>query len=408
MTKKQETGGLAKLQGRAAKLADEYRKEFEAISDYIFKHPELGLVEVKSAAYLTGKLREHGFTVKEDYCGFPTAFRGDFGDKKGPAICFLPEYDALPGYGKNKDRNGHACGHNWIAAATLGAAIVLAKMKEDFPGRIGVIGTPAEETLGAKVNMVNDGAFKDIDVVFQVHLGDKTNIATRALAIDSLKFEFFGKTAHASAFPEEGINALDGVNLMYAGINALRQHVTSDVRIHGVIRNGGLAPNIVPDYASCEFMIRAEKREYLDTVTKKIINCAKGAALMTGCKMKFSPVDNPFDNLLNIPALQDLMAENLTAAGVTDICRGVPGGAGSSDIGNVSKVVPTMYTEIGVKTEENCFVHNEAFLRYVNSEQSNHLLNQAVKAMATSALALYTNTELMKTVRREFKELSGK
>ncbi|MDR1835587.1 MAG: M20 family metallopeptidase [Fusobacteriaceae bacterium] len=408
MKKTEKNPDTEQLRAVADKLADQYQKEFEEISDYIFKNPELGLAETKSAAYLVKKLKEYGFEVREKYCGFPTAFRAELGDGAGPVVCFLPEYDALPGYGKKKDQNAHACGHNWIAGCTLGAAVVLSKMKHLFKGKIVVIGTPAEETLGAKVNMVNDGAFKDIDVVFQMHLGDKTNTATKALAIDSLKFEFFGKTAHASSFPEEGINALDSVNLMYAGINALRQHVKSDVRIHGVIRNGGLAPNIVPDYAACEFMIRSETREYLDTVTQKVINCAKGAALMTGCKLKYAPADNPFDNLLNLPLLQDLMEKNLAKAGVENILRGVPGGAGSSDIGNVSKVVPTMYAELGVKTKENCYVHNEAFLQYVNCEQSNRLLNQAVKAMANCALELYGDKKLLTAVQKEFATLSGK
>jgi len=385
-----------------------YQKEIENISDYIFKNPELGLKEEKSAEFLIKTLKEHGFKVEENYCGFKTGFRGEFGDNNGPSIAFLPEYDALPGYGPDKNENGHACGHNWIAAASLGAAIVLSKLKDKFIGKIVVIGTPAEETLGAKVDMVNGGAFKDIDVAFQMHLGAETNIGCKALAIDSLKFEFFGKAAHAAAFPEEGINALDSANLIFAGINCLRQHVTSDVRIHGVIRDGGAAPNITPDYASCEFMIRAATREYLDTVTEKVINCAKGAAIMTGCTMKYAPVDNPFDNLLNISALQDLMKNNLEKVGVKNIVNGIEKGAGSSDIGNVSKVVPTMYNEIEIETEPNCYVHNENFLKYVNSSKAYKLLEESIKATVYSSMEIYNNPKLLEDIKAEFKEKVGK
>jgi amidohydrolase len=393
---------LENLKKDANLIIDQYQKEFEEISDYIFKNPELGLKEIKSAEYLIKKLKQHGFSVEENYCGFPTAFRGEFGNNDGSAICFLAEYDALPGYGKDKNENGHACGHNWIAASTLGAAIALSKLKDKFSGKIVLIGTPAEETLGPKVDMVNKNAFDNIDVVFQMQLGNKTNIASKALAIDSFKFDFFGKTAHASAFPEDGINALDSVNLLYSGINCLRQHVKSDVRIHGVIRNGGLAPNTVPDYASCEFMIRSETREYLDTVTERVLNCAKGAAMMTGCKLVYSNVDNSFDNLLNLTILQDLMERNLTEIGVKNINRGIGGGAGSSDIGNVSKVVPTMYTEMEIESEKNCYVHNENFLKYVNSDRSNVVLNKAIKAMVNSSLEIYTNKILLKNIKEEF------
>lgn len=385
-------------------IFETHRKEIEEISDYIFKNPELGLKEVKSAKYLISILKKYGFTVEENYCGFPTGFRGEFGDDEGPKICFLPEYDALPGYGANKDENGHACGHNWIAATTLGAAIVLSKIKDKFKGKIVVIGTPAEETLGAKVDMVNQGAFDDIDIAFQMHLGAETNIGCKALAIDSLKFEFFGKAAHAAAFPEEGINALDSVNLMFAGVSALRQHVSSDVRIHGAIRNGGGATNTIHDYASCEFMIRAATRENLDKVTDKVINCAKGAAMMTGCTMKLSNVDNSYDNLLNISSLQNLLKSNLEKVGIKNILNGVEKGVGSSDIGNVSKAVPTSYCEMEIETEPNCYVHNENFLKYTNSTDAYKLIEQSVKATVYSSLELYNNKNLMGEIKKEFQE----
>ena len=188
--------------------------------------------------FLLKTLKQHEFEIIENYCDLPTAFRAEFSCGEGPSIAFLAEYDALPGYGPDKVP-GHACGHNWIAAGTCGAAIVLSKLKEDFKGKIVVIGTPAEETIGGKVNMVEANAFDDIDVVLQMHLESNNNLECKTLAIDCIKFQFTGKAAHASSHPEKGINALDAVQLMFAGINALRQHITSDARIHGIITYGG-------------------------------------------------------------------------------------------------------------------------------------------------------------------------
>lgn len=395
------------LKQKGYQIEDDLRDEIENISDYIFSHAELGFQEFKSAEFLISLLRQHGFEVIENYCDLPTAFRAEFSCGEGATIAFLAEYDALPGYGDNK-LPAHACGHNWIAGGACGAGIVLSKLKDKFKGKIVVIGTPAEETIGGKVNMVEANAFDNIDVVLQMHLESHNNLECKTLAIDCLKFQFTGKASHASSHPEEGINALDAVQLMFAGINALRQHITTDARIHGIITYGGDAPNTVPDFTEAKFHIRASDRGYLNTLTEKVINCAKGASLMTGATLNYEKFENSFDNLLNIPSLQKLMRHNLEDVGITEFLEGGKGATGSSDIGNVSQVCPTMYTELALDIDEVCFVHDEAFVKYVNSKEAYDKLHKSIKAMVGASIDLALNKDLLDEVKTEFLNLKRK
>ena len=378
------------------------KKDIEEVSDYIFKNPELGNEEYKASEYLVNKLKENGFNVEENYCGMKTAFRAEKGSGS-PKIAFLAEYDALPGYGKEK-KPGHACGHNWIAANTYGSALTLSKIIDKLGGTVILIGTPAEETVGGKVPMVEQGAFDDIDIVLQSHLESQNNIACKTLAIDCIKFQFRGRASHAAAHPEDGVNALDAINLMYAGIGCLRQHIKSDARIHGIITQGGDAPNTVPDFTEAKFHIRSESRKYLDELTKKVINIAKGASLMTGTEVFYEKFENSFDNLVNLKSLQKLMKKNLEEVGIENINEEGKGASGSSDIGNVSQVCPTMYTEIALDIEEVCHVHDEAYLKYVNSLEAYDKLHKAVKAMCGVALEIYNNEKLLQEIKKEFNE----
>lgn len=376
------------------------KKEIEQISDYIFKNPELGNEEFKSVEYLVKKLKENRFRVEENYCDLPTAFRAEIGSGS-PKIAFLAEYDALPGYGEEK-KPGHACGHNWIAASTYGAVLTLAKLIDKIEGTVILIGTPAEETTGGKVPMVEQGAFEDIDVVLQMHLESQNNIACKTLAMDSLLFQFKGRAAHAASHPEDGINALDAVNLMYAGISCLRQQVKSDARIHGIITYGGDAPNIIPDFTETKFYIRSEDRKYLNTLIERVINIAKGASLMTGTEVTYRKFENSFDNLINLKSLQNLMRKNLEEVGIIDIQDTENGATGSSDIGNVSQVCPTMYTELALNIDEICNVHDEAYLKYVNSNEAYDKLHKGVKAMCGVALDIFNSKTLLDEIKKEF------
>ena len=370
------------------------KNEIENISEFVFEHAELGNEEYISSAYLVQKLKEYGFQVTYPYLDIPTAFRAEYKKGDGLKIAFLPEYDALPGYGETKDKNAHACGHNWIAATTLGAAIGLATLDENFNGTIVVIGTPAEETVGGKCELVGKGAFSDIDAVIQMHLGAENNINVLTLAMDSIEFNFFGVASHAAAYPEKGVNALDAVNLMFAGVNALRQHMKADARVAGIITEGGMACNIVPDKASCRYYIRSKERTYLKELTQKIINCARGAALMTGAELEYHNFENSYDNLIYNESLRNLLKTNLEDLGVNNFVDDFEA-SGSSDIGNVSQVCPTVYCEIDTGAYPKVFAHHETFLDYVHGEHERTTLDIETKAMAYTALQIFLDPQLL-------------
>lgn len=376
-------------------------KQILDISEFIFSNPELGDQEFVSSAYLVQLLKDSGFRVEYPYCGLPTAFRAEFGDQPGPKVGFLAEYDALPGYGPEM-KPAHACGHNWIAASTVGAALLLSRQTPPVKGTIVVFGTPAEETFGRKIDLVKHGVFDDIDATFQLHLSDSTNLRARALAMDSVRFEFIGRATHAAAYPQNGINALDAVNLTFAGISALRQQLAPDVRIHGIITDGGKAANIIPERGVCEFYVRAEKRAYLNEVTEKVKNCARGAALMTGAKLNIGAFENSYDDLLVNPVLNELMFDCLTKAGITDFSD-VPEMAGSTDVGNVSHRAPTLYGNMGVGGGK-CGPHEAAFLPHVNSAEAQEKLLMSAHAFADAATRLFSDPALLGRVKAGFLE----
>ena len=310
------------------------------ISDYIYKNPELGNKEYKAVEVLTSFLKEHNFEIEKGLLGIETAFRAIYDSKKeGPTIGYLCEYDALP-------LIGHGCGHNMIGAMSAGAGVILSKVIDEVGGRIIVYGTPAEETNGAKVILAEEGVFDELDVAMMVHPADITAKSGTSMALYPLQFTYKGKTAHAAACPQDGINALNSVIQLFNGIDALRQHVTPDVRMHGIITNGGVAANIVPDEATAQFYFRADKKETLDDLLIKVKKIAEGAALMTGATLEMTRYELPNDNLITNENLSEAFTENLKALGITDIHESRK--CGSSDIGNVSHKTPTIHPFIGI------------------------------------------------------------
>ncbi|UOW66719.1 M20 family metallopeptidase [Paraclostridium bifermentans] len=323
----------------------EMHKELCEISDFIYQNPELGNEEYKAVEKLTSFLQEHNFEIETEFLGIKTAFRATYdSNKEGPTIGYLCEYDALP-------EIGHGCGHNMIGSMSAGAGIILSKVLNEIGGKIIVYGTPAEETNGAKVIFAEQGVFDELDVAMMVHPSDKTIESGTSMALYPLQFTYTGKTAHAASCPQEGINALNSVIQLFNGIDALRQHVTPDVRIHGIITNGGVAANIVPDKAVAQFYFRASTKEILDDVLVKAKNIAQGAALMTGSKLEMTRYELPNDNLKTNKRLSEAFSENLRKLGVKDIYEAKD--TGSSDIGNVSHKTPTIHPYIGIS---NCNV----------------------------------------------------
>lgn len=384
-------------------IEKQYAKKIEGIRDYIFRNPELGGEEVKAVAYLTKIMEQEGFTITCPYGSEKTAFRAEFKNSDGPVIGFLAEYDALPGYGENGGP-GHACGHNWIAAVTAGAAIVLSKMQDYFSGTVVLIGTPAEENYNGKAIMIKDGCFDDLDVAMQAHLEEKTDIMATSLALDSLRFTFRGRAAHAAQYPQDGINALDAVQLTFAGINALRQHVLPDIRIHGIITNGGVVPNVVPELASCEFYVRGKQREYVNEITEKVKNCARGAAMMTGTICEIEMPDASLDNTIPLETLAKIGEKNMKENGFTQVYRTWEPCPGSTDIGNVSQICPTLFMEIGPKESIKFAVHDPLAMEYVNSESAYKRLHQVTNALAGSAMDLFSDHTLIEKAKEELQK----
>ncbi|WP_211289688.1 N-acetyldiaminopimelate deacetylase [Sporomusa silvacetica DSM 10669] len=364
------------------------------LSDSIGHNPELGMREFQSAAKLTGLLREHGFTVEMNICGYETAFKAVYDSgKTGPTIAFLAEYDALP-------EIGHGCGHNMIGVMAAGAGIGLSKVLADIGGRVTVLGTPAEETMGAKVAMAREGTLAEIDAAIIVHPHNKTHASGISLAMDSLQFEFKGQTSHAASAPEKGINALDAVIQTFNATNALRQHVTSDIRIHGIITKGGVAANVVPDHAVAQFCVRARNRKALDEVVKKVKNCAQAAALATGAQLTISNYELSYEDMNTNQKLSEAFGSNLLAVGETNI-NPPPETFGSIDMGNVSYVVPAIHPYIGIG-DETLVGHTVEMAAATFTPTAHQALLRAAKAMALTGYDLITKAGLLAEIKKEF------
>ena len=371
--------------------------DMQRVGRYVFDHAELGNEEFESSAFLAKELEKLGFSVQYPYAGVKTALRADLRCGEGPTVAFLAEYDALPGYGPNHDQVAHACGHNWIAATCYGACAALARCRDLFSGTVSFIGAPAEETTGGKIDVLRNGGYADVDAALQFHLGNYTTMDVHFLAMDSLEFTFHGKAAHAAGQPHLGVNALDAVLLTFQGINALRQHITPDARIHGIVTAGGAACNVVPDYAQCRFYVRAAKRSYLDTLKEKVINVARGASLMTGAELEWRYFENSYDELRAHPALRQAMRENLAAFGITENAPPEKAmGSGSSDIGCVSQHVATAYTELATGLGPEVAAHMERFLEAVAGPRADKTMPVAAAVMAMTALDVYTDPSLVR------------
>ncbi|MFW9863894.1 MAG: M20 family metallopeptidase [Candidatus Thorarchaeota archaeon] len=381
---------------KALEIVDENRNLLIDVSEEMYDNPEVAFEEVKASRRLADELKKAGFEVELGVAGMDTAIRAVHPDKSdGPSIAILAEYDALP-------EIGHACGHNLIGSAALGACLALGNIKKDLPGKLIFLGTPAEEDIGGKIAMVDAGIFKDVDAAMMFHPSSGyTVVGRQGLALTEVKIEFRGKSSHAAASPEKGINALDAVIQTFNGINALRQHIKSMSRIHGVITHGGVKPNIVPDYAAADFYVRAPDDEYCAELVGKVENCAKGAANATGATLNFEIIEPSYQSRKMNKAMGEAWIKNLEAIGepMTELPEG---SGGSSDIGNVSQVVPAIHPYISI-CDKNVAGHSKEFAEASVSERGNNVMLSAAKALAMTAIDLLTDSELMEQVKAEFR-----
>jgi amidohydrolase len=359
----------------------------------IHANPELGLHENQAADWLTQYMQENGFRVERGICEMPTAFRAVYGRGK-PVIVFLAEYDALPGV-------GHACGHNIIGTAAVGAGVAAKLAADKYPGTVQVIGTPAEELIGGKINMVTRGAFKDLDGAMLVHPGVLDIATSQALACITLEVEFFGKAAHAAAEPEVGRNALEAMILSFNAINSLRQHVKPSARIHGIITDGGEAANVVPAHSAGNFLVRAEDDTYLNELKKRVLDCFIGAAAANGTRLDYR-WKNYYAPMRNNMTLGRIFQQNMTALGRTVLLEEPDKSPGSTDMGNVSQIVPSIHSFIAIALPGTAS-HSPEFAAAAASEAGIKGMLDAAKAMAMTAADLLANPELMNQIKVEFK-----
>lgn len=365
------------------------------LAKQIHAKPEIGNEEVFASGVLSKYLREFGFEVELGVAGHETAFYAvkDSG-VEGPTIAFLAEYDALPGL-------GHACGHNIIGTTSVAAGIALSEVLNVTGGKVVVLGTPAEEggpNGSAKGSFVRHGFLENVDVALMIHPSGRTSITSPTLAVDPLDFHFYGQAAHASGSPEKGINALDSVIQLFNGINALRQHVTSDVRIHGIITHGGDAPNIVPDYASARFYIRADSWAKTEAVSTRIRAIAEGAALSTGATVKVERFQNEVQDFVLNEILDSVLHEELESHGevvYTERGRGL----GSTDAGNISYAVPTAHPYIKIGPDD-LVAHTNEFREAANSDIGYKGLVIGAKALAGTGYRLLSEPQLLHQVRK--------
>lgn len=405
------------------------RESAETTARAIGKLAELPLSESRSARLLREALQDRGFGIDREFPQLPTAFVASFG-AGGPVIGLLAEYDALPDCGPAGKGSGHGCGHNLLGSASTYAAIATAQMLREtgLPGTVRLYACPAEETLVGKVYMARDGAFDDLDACLAWHPGANSRADVGGgTAMDSLTYEFFGKTAHAASNPHEARSALDAVEIMNVAVNFLREHVPGNVRMHYAIMDGGKAPNVVPAYARSWYFIRGADREQVSQVGARVDRCAKAAALATETRMKRTVLTACYNRLANdaiagaldrnlrqvgAPAFDQADAEAARTLGtsgefdrqISEIGR--TQGAGSSDEGNVSWITPLAVLIVA------CFSQGTPGHHYLSHYES--LAPAAMKglAVATETLALtawdlLVDAKLLQAAKDEFAEKSG-
>ncbi len=388
-----------RLKARAWEAIEARRQDLIALSRRIHDNPETKFEEFKAAQWLTEALeRLPGVEVKRGVAKLPTAFTARLPGRAGcPTIAFIAEYDALPTV-------GHGCGHNLISTIAIAAAIGMHSVMPELVGTSMVIGTPAEEGGGGKVFMIEHGVFRGVDAALMTHPLDKCAVGERLLALSGLTIEFHGRAAHASGKAYHGINALYALIQTFASINQLREQFQGTDRVHGIITHGGERPNIIPEFARAEFYVRGSSRPRVDELLEKVKNCARGAAIATGCTVEFpkSEIPDLASSRVN-RILNAAYARNLAAQGYAVIDRAdeEPMGA-SNDLSNVSQLLPTAEVTVPIGPA-GLEAHTHAFAAAAASDVAWDSLIRAAKAEVATAIDLATDPQLFEQVREAFR-----
>ena len=378
------------------KIVEEISEDLDELRKFIYDNPEIGFEEYKSSKAHIDLLKKHRFEIECPYLGCETSFKAVYDSKKeGRTISYLAEYDALPGI-------GHGCGHNVLGATASGAGIVLSKIIDEIGGKVIVFGTAAEEVGGTKIELARSKELQDVDVAIEMHPGDKNALTPNSLALATRRFEFFGKTAHASDSPHEGINALDAQIILFSAINALRQETKDGSRIHGIIKDGGKAANVIPDYTDSRFYARSPEKKYLLEILEKIENCARGAALATGCQVKISEYEKGNDNTVRNIAFNEVLKEKMEKYFDEEI-KDIELNSGSTDAGDISHEVPTLHGYFKI-AEEGTPSHTVEFRDATMTDYAFNQMKKTIAAIVEVGIEILENDEVYKKICKEFKE----
>lgn len=378
------------------KIVEEISEDLDSLRKFIYDNPEIGFEEYKSSKAHIDLLKKYGFEIECPYLGCETSFKAVYDSKKeGRTISYLAEYDALPGI-------GHGCGHNVLGATASGAGIVLSKIIDEIGGKVIVFGTAAEEVGGTKIELARSKELQDVDVAIEMHPGDKNALTPNSLALATRRFEFFGKTAHASDSPHEGINALDAQIILFSAINALRQETKDGSRIHGIIKDGGKAANVIPDYTDSRFYARSPEKKYLLEILEKIENCARGAALATGCQVKISEYEKGNDNTVRNIVFNEVLKEKMEKYFDEEI-KDIELNSGSTDAGDISHEVPTLHGYFKI-AEEGTPSHTVEFRDATMTEYAFNQMKKTIAAIVEVGIEILENDEVYKKICKEFKE----
>ena len=380
--------------GAARERLETARKSLVELSHRIHKNPELGWEEEKASTWIAEALDKAGFKVQRGTCDMPTAIVARAGS--GPLhVAFCAEYDCLPGI-------GHACGHNIIASSGVGAAIAAASVADDAGLTVSLLGTPAEEVCnaGGKILMLERGAFEGVHAAMMVHPAPVDMLLPPMIAAAMFDVFYTGKEAHASAFPERGINAADALTVAQTAIGLLRQHIRNSDRIHGIVTNGGAAPNIVPAHTSAKYFVRAATVGKLDDLLPRVHKCFEAGAIATGCTVEINGGDKPYAEMMHDRALSTLYATNAQAIGRTlrDVGPSAGGplamelarAAGSTDMGNVSLKIPSIHPTIGINSLP-AVNHQPEFTAHGISADADRAVFDGALALAWTAIDAATD-----------------
>jgi amidohydrolase len=384
------------MKEKVLEFIDKLAPELNELSLQIYNNPELGYEEHLACKLHTDLLKKYGFTVEENFSGVETGFKATYkGKKDGITVAYLAEYDALPGI-------GHGCGHNLLGAVSTGAGIALKQLVDEIGGTVVVFGTPAEETSGAKVTYVENNEFDDVDIAMMAHPSNEYARSGSSLALEPVQFEFFGKTSHAASAPEKGVNALDAAIMTFNAVNALREHVRSDSRIHGVIIEGGKAANVVPDYTKVQFYVRSTTKSYNTELLERVKNCARGAALATGTELKITKFEFNYDNLVTNQTLSKVFNEKIYE--VAGIVMNEPAkNTGSLDAGQVSQVCPTIHPYFDITNNNKSIAgHTVEMAESTLTDYAKEQMKNTIAALVLTAAEVIQNPKLYEEIKHEF------